>query len=335
MPELYPPGSHASTTNPLTIDDEPGAIMRMARHREILEILKTYDLEESPRGARAGDDNVDLIDALGSYFDHDREITRSVLGIDIYKYSHFEGDRQRIIPVIFKVLYDQTIKHCVEYEPAIFKEADFRNRFISTGDGGFHIFDTPIQALAFAVYLQANIATFNAGLMFPGVSRFLGGLTLRYALTRDTVSRIDDNWFGAAIIANARILSRDALNRCLIDEATLAWFRVRIGTIESLVLVDARAFEEIYDFVRTPQTTKSFLFSPRLQSAGIEKVPENHVREVNLQKVGVVTSKGAEFDIHNLYIQASLVHVAAHGKESRDTPLVVTLGNLNASGISA
>ena len=140
-----------------------------------MEILKTNDLEESPRGARAGNDNAALIEALGSYFSDDREVTRCVLGIDIYKYSHFEGDRQRIVPSIFKVLYDQTIAHCVEYEPTIFKGADFKNRFISTGDGGFLIFNTPVQALAFALYLQANIAPLTPDSCFRASTAFWVG----------------------------------------------------------------------------------------------------------------------------------------------------------------
>ena len=82
---------------------------------------------------------------------------KSILGIDIYKYSEYPEDEQIYVPVLFNSLYDITVGNCCNLEKFFFQDyctstKEFKKNFISTGDGGFQIFDNPIQSLIFAAY---------------------------------------------------------------------------------------------------------------------------------------------------------------------------------------
>ena len=93
-------------------------------------------------------------------------IQKAVLGFDVYRYSKYPIVEQTLIPHIFKLLYEVTINSCLRHEKFIFQKytkEDFEKQFIDAGDGGFQIFNIPIESLVFAVYFQANIQRFNSG----------------------------------------------------------------------------------------------------------------------------------------------------------------------------
>jgi hypothetical protein len=74
---------------------------------------------------------------------------KAVLGLDIYKYSDYDDDKQPLIPFVFDLLLDSGFKYVKDAEKTLFADINIANNFISTGDGGFIIFPTPLHALVF------------------------------------------------------------------------------------------------------------------------------------------------------------------------------------------
>lgn len=167
------------------------------------------------------------------------------MGIDIYKYSEYPESVQIYVPVLFNSLYRVTVSNCVEDDRYFFykygnKLEDFKEKFINTGDGGFQVFDNPMQSLIFATYFQLNVTRFNSGNFTTNLNinlfNIVDRIELRYATTFDKIYSFDNNFFGPAIINNVRILSKDNLNRLLIDFPTLKWFNLNINAIENLLI---------------------------------------------------------------------------------------------------
>ena len=46
----------------------------------------------------------------------------SVLGIDIYKYSSFKPLPQTLVPILFRILYEETLDSCMESFAFIFQQ---------------------------------------------------------------------------------------------------------------------------------------------------------------------------------------------------------------------
>ena len=59
----------------------------------------------------------------------------------------------------------------------------------------------------------------------------------------------------------------------------------------------------------------------------------NAFKSIHVQKVGVVTSKAAQIDLYNFYMQVRLVHKRIVPYVER--AVVITVGNLNTAGITA
>ena len=174
-----------------------------------------------------------------------------VLGFDIYKYSQFPKVEQIYVPVVLERLYQTTSQNCIGRESFHFDSyaktvGDFKKNFISTGDGGFQIFETPIQAVIFALFFQANVVRFVSGSsadeMLIKLQPIVHTFELRYAITHDFIYSYKKNFFGPAIINNARILSKDSLNRLLIDMNSITWFMQTINAIENLMDLDKKSF---------------------------------------------------------------------------------------------
>jgi hypothetical protein len=284
-----------------------------ADHAAFIECLGKVD---SDLNQNANDAAVEkAFETLGSDFFSRRETPKAVLGIDIYQYSRFPENKQRLVPIIFDILYDAAVKWCQDHEPAFFN-AQSLNDFISTGDGGFQILESPLQGLLFAAMFQTAITSYDKGTIQPCLGRLVGELTLRYTLTYDRVFKLDNEWYGPAIIRNARILSRDKLNRCLADENSVEWFRKRIGTLDSLSLLKRNGFRQVGAI--DPDARGTLLFDEA-----------NAFRSVNVQRVGSVKVKESDIDIYNIYAQVAVT--AGNDKNDR---WVVALGNLNAGGIT-
>ena len=99
----------------------------------------------------------DLLDKLQRYVNYGQVNRKAVLGIDIYKYSSYEEFAQTLVPCMFKLLFRETIDMCFKNHAFLFQKytkAEFEENFISTGDGGYVMFDNPLHALLLPAILQ-------------------------------------------------------------------------------------------------------------------------------------------------------------------------------------
>lgn len=256
--------------------------------------------------------------------------TKTVLGIDIYRYSEYPQGIQEYVPVLFNSLYKLTVALCHTKEGFIFQKYGnsfkvFKSNFISTGDGGFQIFDNPIQAIIFAAYFQLNVRLFNSNsfesIPYKNLYKIIGRIELRYTISTDKIYLYDGNFYGPAIINNSRILAKDHLNRLLIDFLTIDWFDKNINTIENLLDVKKKDLMEIKYFESYDNTKTTLLFE---DASNIQQV-----KSVDILRIGSIRSKNTLLDIYNLRIQFKLSYMKKTGYKA----FIVTLGNLNTQGI--
>ncbi|TNE53208.1 MAG: hypothetical protein EP338_11775 [Bacteroidetes bacterium] len=254
---------------------------------------------------------------------------RVILGFDIYKYSQFPHAEQIYVPVVLEHLYQKTCQNCLDHEAFHFHKygdriEDFRKNFISTGDGGFQLFETPVQAIVFSLFFQANVMRFVSGSspdpLLMKLHPIIHTFELRYAITYDHVYSYKRNFYGPAIINNARILSRDSLNRLLIDSNTVLWFIHHLNSIENLLDLDKKAFLQTAFYKDADPGQSSYLFNRK-----------GSFISVDILKIGQIEAKTRSLDIYNLHIQAKLsLKIRKHDYQI----FVTTLGNLNTSGIT-
>jgi hypothetical protein len=257
------------------------------------------------------------------------QVKKTVLGLDIYKYSEYDTIPQIYIPVLFDLLYEGALDSCITNEKYFFHDyannkTEFLKNFISTGDGGFQIFNNPLQAILFATYFQLNIKRYNSGgstgTMTKKMSEFIHNIELRYAITIDDLYCYNDNFYGAAIINNSRILSKDNLNRLLIDENTVKWFDINLNSIENLSEVTKNDFESLPFFKNYNKEFKSTIFN------------KNAFKAIDVLKIGNIKAKSTDLKIYNLHIQAGLYSTREEGDTTYNY-YKTTLGNLNTKGI--
>ncbi len=252
---------------------------------------------------------------------------KAVLGIDIYRYSEYPVEKQAYIPILFDFIYILCVQDCLEKEEFFFKKYknfnSFKKQFISTGDGGFQIFDNPLEAIVFSMYFQTYIKKFNSGTMIStaidNLNRVIGAVELRYALTFDKIHQYNSNFYGVGIINNARILAKDRLNRCLADNNTCQWFEKNVNGFENLLVIHKLDLLKTNYFKKYESSLKSDLFD----------TTKTMVKSALALKIGDIKSKNTDLSIYNLYIQAIM------NRRSRKNydDFVVSVGNLNTKGI--
>jgi hypothetical protein len=255
---------------------------------------------------------------------------KSVLGIDIYKYSSFEEFEQSLIPCLFKMLFTSTIDRCFTEHKFFFQnytKHEIEENFISTGDGGFVIFDLPMQSLLFACNFATVLRTYNAFHFYPKLRKIIGGISLRYAITYDKLYFFDNNHYGRAIINNARILNKDSLNRCLIDQNTYNWFTVNIDGLENLQILTIDEASNIFDF----QGNYDYSVLEEHEDGFFKKEVNRNIGIINsdILKIGEIKSKEANIPVYNLHLQVASIWKA----ESLSRTLTISLGNLNTSNL--
>jgi hypothetical protein len=251
---------------------------------------------------------------------------KAVLGIDIYQYSQYQTLPQMLIPHLFKQLYNDTISNCLEHEPFIFKNTDKKlllDNFIDTGDGGFQIFENPFQAITFAIYFQSNISRYNSiHVSTQNLFEIIDEITLRYSLTYDSVYSFEKNHYGPSIINCARIMSKDKLNRFLIDENTKKWFSKEFNGIENLQFLEIQE-----DFKNIPILNKDS--DDEIIESIIFDNAECEIYNVDLMKIGEIKSKLDILSIYNLRLQTLMLSPSSNYNKH-----AITLGNLNSNGLA-
>lgn len=301
-------------------------------HTEIEKILNKKDQRVAFDKTNIIPDHRSLLKELKEYISYDQIKRKAVLGIDMYQYSSYGVFEQTLIPFLFKTMFKSTIKLCLENHKFIFQKYDkarIERNFISTGDGGFFMFDNPMQALLFACNFAVVLRVFNAYHYYPRLRRIIGAINLRYAITYDKVYTYDNNYFGRGIINNARILIKDDLNRCLIDEHVHSWFTTNLDGIENLQIVSLEDIANVFEFSkgynREYLNDKDEIF---------EDEPSRKYGIINsdLLKVGVIQSKETSISIYNLHLQVT-IKLSNDDDPNQKRLITVGLGNLNTTGI--
>lgn len=306
--------------------------IKRIEHEVIREILQNHDNRVIFEKTNVVPDESELREELEKVLGLGSVSQKSVLGLDIYQYSSYGEFEQMLIPFLFKTILNTTIDLCIDNHPFIFQNysrEQIEKNFISTGDGGFLIFDTPLHSLLFASNYAIVLRIYNAFHFFPRLRKIIGGISTRYAITYDKVYNYHENFYGRAIINNSRILSRDSLNRCLIDEHVHRWFTVNIDGIENLQVITIDDVSHIQDFSG---------YSTLQLATGSDKIfgRESSRREgiinSDILKIGKIKAKETDINIYNLHLQVSL-SLVNNDDESQKKIVTVSLGNLNTTGI--
>lgn len=306
--------------------------LRNLEFDSIINILREYDTESTYEKVNIIPDSKDLYDKIAEYIETESFTRRAVLGIDIYRYGMFKHLEQTLIPSVFKIFFEKTIRLCVESNQYVFQKYDkesIERSFISTGDGGFLILETPLHAVMFAINFEMVVRSYNSYHLFPRLRKIIGSISLRYAITYDTLFEFDNNFYGTAIINNARILNKDNLNRCLVDESSFNWFLINIDGIENLQVYTIYDIANVYDFLSYDSTF--------IEEGENEIIPNKTTRysgiiNSDILKIGQIQSKEVFLNIYNLHLQVSLT-IRSDAAQDKERLITISLGNLNTSGI--
>lgn len=306
--------------------------------KKINELLNLYDLKDNMSSPKVtGDPRFEQLKlAFSDYAETLSADSYCVLGIDILGYSQLDFKKQAYIPVLFDLLLKETIRQALESEYLVFnkyKETSIRERFIPTGDGGFFLLESPFEGLLFALNFAAMLHLYNSHSFYPGIRYALDSVRVRYCLTFDKVYKYERNYYGPAIINNHRIMSRDKLDRCLLDANTQEWFLEKINGIESLRVFTLQDIinKLSYQVVKLPEGKNYY------QSAIIVKdfrdgiVPS--ILNLATQKIGTVKAKQQSLDVYNLFMQLAKSYSDESNPILRDN-YVINFGNLNTAGLS-
>ena len=306
--------------------------IKILNHDCIKSILQKTDKRVIFEKTNLIPDHCDLYEELKKYVSYEKIGRKSVLGIDMYQYSSYGEFEQTLIPFLFKTILNTTISLCQSNHKFIFQKHTaerIEKSFISTGDGGFLIFDNPLHSLIFACNFAIILRAFNSYHYYPKLRKIIGGVNMRYAITLDKIYSFDDNFFGRAIINNARILMKDNLNRCLLDEHVFTWFTTNLDGIENLQIITIEDISNIYEFNR--DYDRKFLESGD-EIFGDDPTRKYGIINSDILKVGIIKSKETILSIYNLHLQ---VTITLYNDDDPDQKRLITvsLGNLNTSGI--
>ncbi len=301
-------------------------------YNKLMEILDNFDQRADFYRVNMVHDETGLRKELQNHICLHEFTTKSVLGIDIYKYNSYPDFEQTLIPIIFKIMLDATIELCLSSQIFIFQnytKNDIMKKFIDTGDGGFFIFDSPLHSVVFAIYFQIIRRIYNSYHLYPRLRKIIGHISLRYAITYDTIYQFNNNHYGRSIINNSRILNKDNLNRCLIDQGTHEWFLIHLDGVENLQVISMKEIANIYDYQD---------YDTDCIHEGNSLFCQNHTRNsgiinADISKIGTIISKNTPLDVYNLHIQVTTQMTNTNIQNEQPRKITISLGNLNTSGI--
>lgn len=292
-------------------------------NKSYLETLKNYGLEI---------ENI-LPDSIFNELDQNHTFEKTVIGLDIYHYSKMENKTQILIPVIFDLLFVQAENWMKQYEKNLIKDQEhLQDSFIHTGDGGFLLVDNPIIGIVFLLHFYTLLNLYNSGLYLNEYYAITKEIEIRACMTKGSVFKYHSNYFGKAIIQNARILAADKLNRFLIDENVNNWFNKNINGLTSLLI---RTGKEIEALLQLPpeslKESKIFCYENYVTIDGIP-TGNSSIKHVTKQKIGEISVKEDKNSIYNVEIQRyALLEIPESSLKINN--IVITIGNSNASGL--
>lgn len=249
-----------------------------------------------------------------------------VLGFDFYKYSELSESAIIVFPLLLHTIIEKVIKITVDENPYLFQKYEEGNdpfaHFIDTGDGGFFILRNPLEAIAFIINFSIYLRVYNSNYEFEDLYDILGELNVRFAITSGNVYQFKKNYYGEAIIKCARILSKDKLNRILMDSETHRWFLKNLIGIENLRNISEDLLEQSQYFQSRKFDIKPYKDEDRFKgnfkdiNSCIElKLKQSKEKETNLE-------------IYVVGIESTLP--MSEGQEGKVT---VHIGNYNTEGL--
>ncbi|MBX7086657.1 MAG: hypothetical protein K1X70_09530 [Leptospirales bacterium] len=227
----------------------------------------------------------------------------SVLAMDGYRYSQGSFRQQATIPIVLWGLHDLTMRVLKANERFLFYSDDPPK--IDLGDGGFLIFPTPLHSLLYAVWFEVGLRLYNTYHISPEFRKLVGPLTMRYSIAYNDLIQVDSNYYGPAIITAARIISRDRLNRCLLDQGSVDWFMRYFNGVENLQLISLpevmNILKEIYGKLYHPPQLNA-----QSETSLFQLLKDKHwgFRSIHIQSIGDLPIKGGNIGVHNLCVQA-------------------------------
>jgi hypothetical protein len=296
----------------------------MANKYELIEKLKKVDCKDFSFIIEEIDDF-----NFSEYFKDNFSIEKkAVLGLDIYKYSEYEENKQNLIPFIFDLLFDEAIDLLLKTEKGLFSDhnPNIRENFIGAGDGGYIIFQTPLHALIFNFIFYAELHLFNTGHLYPKLSKYIEGIFIRSSITYDNIYKYAESFYGKAIINNARILSKDKLNRFIIDKNTFDYFNKYYNGIESISIINKEVVKQQLNIKKEKFDT--FFLIGTIQSI------QAPIKSIHVQKLDELLSKNTKLIIYNIEVQLCLaIKKNNEGKSEISTEFIYTIGNTNITSL--
>ncbi|GBF41199.1 hypothetical protein LPTSP2_04710 [Leptospira ellinghausenii] len=270
-------------------------------------------------------------ESLKKYFDT-RKKNISVLGFDIYHYSQYKNQDQDIIPFLFDDLLRESSIFAATFDSFIFQKEkkEIYTKLISTGDGGFLTFENPLNALIFLLYFNIQLKYFNSFHRMEKIRKMLGPISIRYAITTDSIFGYDHNIFGPAIINNARIMSGDKLNRLIIDKKTHEWFEKNLFGLENLPNIDIPYLKNKNLYKKYNDLTKNCWYithninerNPKIINVDVLKIGESEIKKTKLDTYNViVTYKAKAFKKYDIQDTEEFNNIT------------LNLGNYNTTGL--
>ena len=307
--------------------------IKVIDHREIKKILQEFDNRIVFEKTNVIPEESDLYDELEHYIGYDEIGNKSILGMDIFQYTSYGEIEQTMLPFVFSTLFNMTIQLCLKNHRYIFQkysEEKIKEDFISTGDGGFLVLDSPLHSLVFASNLAVILRIFNSFHFYPKLRKIVGPIKLRYAITYDKIYTYESNFYGRAVINNSRILVKDNLTRCLIDENVYSWFEMNIDGLENLQVLTITDLANIFEFKKE--------YDPKYLKTSTDEIFEDEpsrkygIINSDILEIGKIKSKEAVMNIYNLHLQVTL-NLYNDDIENQSRTITVSLGNLNTAGI--
>lgn len=295
-----------------------------------MDILDQNDVRHVYSRIKKAPDESSLRTALAHHIERTNFGRKSVLGIDIRGYGSFDDFEQPLIPVLYNILFDEAIELSLENQQFVFQKYNkksIREHTISTGDGGFIIFDTPLHSLLFACNFAIALRLYNSYHLYPKLRAAIGELNLRYSITYDRVYKINNNFYGRSVINNSRIIGKDNLNRCLIDEGSYQWYLLNIDGLENLQVMgihEIANIDEFQDYNHTLLKSSNIFFEEKASTRNLGIINSD------ILKIGMIKSKSTELNVYNVHIQVSILR---EDDEGGKRAITVSLGNLNTAGI--
>jgi len=258
---------------------------------------------------------------------------KAILGFDIYKYSQFKNAKQDLIPFLFENLLKIASNLTATYNGFLFQKFKYEiyTKIIPTGDGGFLPFDNPMQAIVFLLNFNLLLKHFNSFRYLEKLRTFIGPITIRYALTYDYIFEYEKNIYGPPIIANARIMSKDSLDRFLIDQNTFEWFDKYIFGLENIMNITIDDLLEISEF---KNYNKDLGVNWYIKAINDKKDPK--ISRCDVLKVDSIKAKEREIDIYNVviaYTTKAFIEEFIFSENVERKIINLSLGNFNTVGL--